>query len=73
MPLMNCLLEKPYNLTTTLDRAQGRASLDLGSADHRASAEDTVGLYTLKRHTPSPKVRIKIPDPTRNQTRTAGY
>ena len=49
-----------------LDRAQGRASLDVGSAGHRAFAEDNKGPYKHKGHTPSPKVGIKILDPARN-------
>ena len=38
----------------------------------RVSAGDNTGQYTDKRHTPNPRIQIKIPDPTGNRTRAAG-
>ena len=38
----------------------------------RATAEDNTGQNTDKGHTPSPRIGIKIPDPTGNRTRVAG-
>ena len=54
--------------TRKLDIYQGRASLNVWSAQCQASAGNNTGQNTDKGHTPSPRIGIKIPDPAGNRT-----
>ena len=68
MPAGRAIVYGPEHQTET----QGRASLNVWSAQARASAGDNTGQNTDKGHTPNPRIGIKIPDPAGTRTRAAG-